>query len=248
MSDEYDPTADFLAQERAALGEAADFFQVSDTSTPQQQQQQQQQATPSFTTSDAFVPTPSISDSGEIFGITSSSGRIQSPVSVSASASVSVTRGSPGNNAPPASEFEQEWQGKQREIVSDRDRVASAKHETMVQEAQQAVDRFYEEYNEKKDRAIEQNRANQEIELQAASKGGLWERVVKQIDLATKASQDQKSAAASTTARSPPAQQQQPQQQGTRDTSRMRELLQDLKRDPEAPGAKPKKASTAATA
>ncbi|KAJ2624341.1 hypothetical protein GGF44_005263, partial [Coemansia sp. RSA 1694] len=98
------------------------------------------------------------------------------------------------------------------------------------------------------DRAIEQNRANQEIELQAASKGGLWERVVKQIDLATKASQDQKSAAASTTARSPPAQQQQPQQQGTRDTSRMRELLQDLKRDPEAPGAKPKKASTAATA
>ncbi|KAJ2627273.1 hypothetical protein GGF44_004776, partial [Coemansia sp. RSA 1694] len=136
MSDEYDPTADFLAQERAALGEAADFFQVSDTPTPQQQQQ----ATPSFTTSDAFVPTPSISDSGEIFGITSSSGRIQSPVSASASASVSVTRGSPGNNAPPASEFEQEWQGKQREIVSDRDRVASAKHETMVQEAQQAVD------------------------------------------------------------------------------------------------------------
>ncbi|KAJ2323923.1 hypothetical protein GGI00_005483, partial [Coemansia sp. RSA 2681] len=110
MSDEYDPTADFLAQERAALGEAADFFQVSDTSTPQQQQQ----ATPSFTTSDAFVPTPSISDSGEIFGITTSSGRIQSPVSVSAS--VSATRGSPGNNAPPASEFEQEWQGKQREI------------------------------------------------------------------------------------------------------------------------------------
>ncbi|KAJ2260022.1 Clathrin light chain [Coemansia sp. RSA 376] len=117
----------------------------------------------------------------------------------------------------------------------------------MVQEAQQAVDKFYEEYNEKKDRAIELNRANQEIELQSASKGGLWERVVKQIDLATKASQDQKANAGTATARSP-TQQQQQQQQGTRDTSRMRELLQDLKRDSEAPGAKPKKTTTTAAA
>ncbi|KAJ2058090.1 Clathrin light chain [Coemansia sp. S146] len=223
MSDQYDPTADFLAQERAALGDAADLFQVTDT-TPQL-------TSPSFTTSDAFVPTPSIADSNntEALGVTND--RIQSPVS--------VTRTSP---PIASSEFEQEWQGKQREIVDDRDRAATAKHETMVQEAQQAVDRFYEEYNEKKDRAIELNRANQEIELQAASKGGLWERVVKQIDLATKASQDQKASAGAATARSPTQQ----QQQGTRDTSRMRELLQDLKRDPEAPGAKPKKATTAA--
>ncbi|KAJ2695433.1 Clathrin light chain [Coemansia sp. IMI 209128] len=222
MSDEFDPTADFLAQERAALGDAADLFQATElASTPLQ-------ATPSFSTSDAFVPTPSITDSTEVFAPTND--RIQSPVS--------VTRTSPGL----PSEFEQEWQGKQREIVDDRDRAASTKHETMVQEAQQAIDRFYEEYNEKKDRAIEANRANQEIELQAASKGGLWERVAKQIDLATKASQDQK-ATTGTAARSPTQQQ---QQQGTRDTSRMRELLQDLKRDPEAPGVKPKKATTTA--
>ncbi|KAJ2793338.1 hypothetical protein H4S07_007083, partial [Coemansia furcata] len=98
MSDEYDPTADFLAQERAALGDAADFFQVTDT-TPQQ-------ATPSFTNSDAFVPTPSIAESNnsEVFGLTND--RIQSPVS--------VTRTSP--NLLASSEFEQEWQGKQREI------------------------------------------------------------------------------------------------------------------------------------
>ncbi|KAJ2107032.1 Clathrin light chain [Coemansia sp. RSA 455] len=224
MSDQYDPTADFLAQERAALGDAADFFQVADTPTPQQ-------TTPSFSTSDAFVPTPSIAESTEVFG---QSDRIQSPIS--------VTRTSPPTVS---SEFEQEWQGKQREIVNDRDLAATAKHETMVQEAQQAVDKFYEEYNEKKDRAIELNRANQEIELQSASKGGLWERVVKQIDLATKASQDQKANAGTATARSPTQQQ---QQQGTRDTSRMRELLQDLKRDPEAPGAKPKKTTTTAAA
>ncbi|KAJ2744495.1 Clathrin light chain [Coemansia sp. BCRC 34301] len=209
MSDEYDPTADFLAQERAALGDAADFFQVSDTATTPQQQ-----ATPSFTTSDAFVTTPSISSSTEAFGITNNEKEAR--------------RNSPSTLG--SSEFEQEWHAKQREIVDDRDRAASAKHETMVQEAQQSVDRFYEEYNEKKDRAIEVNRANQEIELQSASKGGLWERVVKQIDLATKASQDQKAASLTT---------QQPLQLGTRDTSRMRDLLQDLKRDPEAPGTKP---------
>ncbi|KAJ2900710.1 Clathrin light chain [Coemansia aciculifera] len=243
MSDEYDPTADFLAQERAALGEAADFFQVSDVPTPQSQQ-----PTPSFTTSDSFVATPSIATthSDKVFGITTTTdeNRIQSPAPSSSRQQESSMSPKP---IAVSSEFEQQWQGKQREIVDDRDRTAAAKHETMVQEAQQAIDRFYEEYNEKKDRAIEENRANQEIELQAASKGELWERVVKQIDLATKASQDQKTSAGNV--RSPPTQQQQqqqPQQQGARDTSRMRELLQDLKRDPEAPGAKPKKTATAA--
>ncbi|KAJ2397265.1 hypothetical protein GGI23_003597, partial [Coemansia sp. RSA 2559] len=88
---------------------------------------------------------------------------------------------------------------------------------------------FYEEYNEKKEKAIEQNRASQEMELQAANKGNLWERALKQIDMATKASVDrQQSEVASAKA--------------VRDTSRMRELLQDLKKDKDAPGVKAKAA------
>ncbi|KAJ2339557.1 Clathrin light chain [Coemansia sp. RSA 2673] len=226
MSDQYDPTADFLAQERAALGDAADIFQASVSPPPTTSSNQ---PTPAPESEDVFM--------ASVFDATEDHSH-DSPATAFNSLSLqSTTATSPPQ--PPASEFQQEWQGKQREIVSDRDRASTQKHEDMVKEAQRAVDRFYEEYNEKKDRAIEENRANQEIELQAASSGSLWERVVKQIDLATKAAQDHNQRASPNAARSTPQQQQQQQQQqpqNARDTSRMRELMQDLKRDPGAPG------------
>ncbi|KAJ2853175.1 Clathrin light chain, partial [Coemansia erecta] len=127
------------------------------------------------------------------------------------------------------SQFQAEWQAKQRGIIEDRDRQSEEKHAAIVEEAKQSIDKFYEEYNEKKEKAIEQNRASQEMELQAANKGNLWERALKQIDMATKASVDrQQSEVASAKA--------------VRDTSRMRELLQDLKKDKDAPGVKAKAA------
>ncbi|KAJ2506105.1 Clathrin light chain, partial [Coemansia sp. RSA 2049] len=103
-------------------------------------------------------------------------------------------------------------------------------HGAVVEEAKQAIDKFYEEYNQKKEKAIEQNRANQEMELQSANKGNLWERALKQIDMATKAS----SSSASSSELSSPA------QKPVRDISRMRDLLQDLKRDKDAPGVRAK--------
>ncbi|KAJ1790151.1 Clathrin light chain [Coemansia sp. RSA 2399] len=206
MSD--DPMAEFLARERAALGTEADFFQNDSSATPsdlalspvQQQQQQQQQSGGSFAE-------PMMVDS--------------EPAEEEAL--------SPEAQMTAGSQFQEEWQTKQRGIIEDRDRQSEEKHVAIVEEAKQSIDKFYEEYNEKKEKAIEQNRASQEMELQAANKGNLWERALKQIDMATKASVDrQQSEAASAKA--------------ARDTSRMRELLQDLKKDKDAPGVKAKTA------
>ncbi|KAJ1813782.1 Clathrin light chain [Coemansia sp. RSA 2599] len=161
---------------------------------------------------------------------------------------------------PEASEFQKEWQSKNQGLIEQRDRQSQGRHEEVVAEAKEAMDKFYAEYNERRDRAVKENRNSQEIEVQSASKGNLWERVWKQIDLATRAAVPQESLkktqagglGASPFAQRPAATQlqpQQPQQQqqvGSRDTSRMRELLQDLKRDENAPGVKPRKTESAA--
>ncbi|KAJ2558952.1 Clathrin light chain [Coemansia sp. RSA 1933] len=200
MSD--DPMAEFLARERAALGAEADFFQ--NDSTPSEAALSPPVAQNQSSSPPSTFAEPMMVDSEPIASP-------EPPMAVD-------------------SQFQEEWQAKQRGILEDRDRQSEEKHAAIAEEAKQAIDKFYEEYNEKKEKAIEQNRANQELELQAASKGNLWERALKQIDMATKASADRQSQDGSALPKA------------VRDTSRMRELLQDLKRDKDAPGVKPKAA------
>ncbi|KAJ2368517.1 Clathrin light chain [Coemansia sp. RSA 2611] len=202
-----DPMAEFLARERAALGEDADQFQA-DTPSPTSQA-----ASDALQSAEFASPPASQSKSPE------PSQTISQTVSQAMSPAVSQTMSQTMSPAPSASQFEQEWLGKHRELIDERDQQSETKHQEIIDEARQAIDKFYEEYNERKDRAIEENRASEEIEQQAAARGTLWERVVKQADMVAKAS---------------PAQQQLP----ARDTSRMRDLLQDLRRDPQAPGSK----------
>ncbi|KAJ1666056.1 Clathrin light chain [Coemansia sp. RSA 1813] len=203
MSD--DPMAEFLARERAALGAEADLFQ-NDSSGP---------------ASEAAL---SPGQQGE----RSSGGSFAEPMMVD-SEPVGALSPEAAQPSTADSQFQEEWQAKQRTIIEDRDRQSEEKHGAIVEEAKQAIDKFYEEYNEKKEKSIQQNRANQEMELQAANKGSLWERALKQIDMATKASADIQGHSDAS-------------HKVVRDTSRMRELLQDLKRDKEAPGVKSKDA------
>ncbi|PIA17202.1 hypothetical protein COEREDRAFT_7566 [Coemansia reversa NRRL 1564] len=233
-----DPMADFLARERAALGEDADLFQsgVADDKSSEAIVPDEQQ--PNISDASAFMPTLESEDRTEFLSPTPSNGAISTnSVSVQSPSSVGGT------------EFEQEWQSKQRQVIAERDRIAEEKHKDIVEEARNAIDKFYEEYNKKKDEAIEENRANQEIESQAANKGNLWERAVRQIDMATKGSSSAGNVSPrgdiSTSARvASPAPAASRQQQTVRDTSRMRDLLHDLKRDPDAPGLKVKATAT----
>ncbi|KAJ2181833.1 Clathrin light chain [Coemansia sp. RSA 551] len=212
-----DPMEEFLARERAALGQDAEQFQSGPTSAVLS-------PTVSEQASDVAI-LPTLNPISPSFTSVSSSAFPSSQTSTPAPQAPSPASQalSPASQAlsPPPAQFDQEWQSTHRAEITSRDETSAAKHADTVKEAQRAIDTFYAEYNERKDRAIEENRAQQEIETQAATRGTLWERVGKQIDMATKASSEA-------------------QRSQVRDTARMRDLLQDLKRDANAPGVKQK--------
>ncbi|KAJ2451577.1 Clathrin light chain [Coemansia sp. RSA 2336] len=251
-----DPMADFLARERAALGEDADMFQADSNGSPSQSAVSPLQSAASPLQS-ATSPLQSATEQPEAAGDVSAAmpnlatSEFASPSNSSSAFSATKSPSQPQEK----SQFEQDWSNKQQEIIQERDRASESKHGEIVREAREAIDKFYEEYNERKDRAVEENRASQEIEAQAANRGSLWERVLKQADMVAKATTNASSSTGVAERHASPApfgaarqqspQQQQQQQQPARDTSRMRELLQDLRRDPNAPGVKKTEAASA---
>lgn len=52
-----------------------------------------------------------------------------------------------------------QWREKQKELIAQRDAESEAKKQETIQRAREEIDRFYEEYNEKKQKAIEENRS-----------------------------------------------------------------------------------------
>ncbi|KAJ2635610.1 Clathrin light chain [Coemansia sp. RSA 1286] len=235
MSDEnYDPLSEFLAAERQALGADAEQFQQTDA-----------HPTDMDVDTSMFVVPDAPSDSMELHHQpTMASPPIQAAQSPTDISTLQIS------SPMPTSEFQQEWQTKHQQLVIERDEQSKARHLEVVAEAKESMDKFYAEYNERRDRAIQENRNNQEIEIQSVSKGELWERVWKQIDLATRDNMTKTNASSpiGQVNNSPFAQRPQDTVQNpvNRDTGRMRELLQDLKRDDKAPGVKPRKTQTAA--
>lgn len=51
-----------------------------------------------------------------------------------------------------------QWREKQQEAIQQRDEEAENKKQETIQKAREDIDRFYEEYNEKKQKSIEENR------------------------------------------------------------------------------------------
>ncbi|KAJ1563377.1 hypothetical protein HK405_002258, partial [Cladochytrium tenue] len=128
--------------------------------------------------------------------------------------------------------------------IADRDARSATRHEEVLRQAKESLERFYADYNDQKSKAVARNKESEkaaEAARDAASSGNLWERVVKQIDLnpgstlganpakdpkatgkAGKDKTDEK-------AKKPAVR--------TKDTSRMKSLLLSLKNDKTAPGA-----------
>lgn len=121
----------------------------------------------------------------------------------------------------PDSEHIKEWREKQKIMIDERDQASNRKKQQTIQEAQKAIDEFYENYGKKKAKSIEQNKRDEE-ELQQGrediTSGTTWERISKQINLGGPQSKALKISS-------------------SRDTSRMKEVLLSLKSDPKAPGA-----------
>jgi hypothetical protein len=113
-----------------------------------------------------------------------------------------------------------EWRQRRDMALSHRDETSATKKQETVNAAHQAIDDFYENYNNKKDKTISQTRKDAEEFLKSredtTAGGTSWDRVSKLVDLSGKGS----SGGAQGSAK-----------------AKFRELLINLRKDEKAPGA-----------
>ncbi|RHZ53033.1 hypothetical protein Glove_452g20 [Diversispora epigaea] len=113
-----------------------------------------------------------------------------------------------------------QWKERQGELISKRDKESEVKKQETIAKAREAIDKFYEEYNEMKARTHEANKLDEEAFLRERddiTSGTTWERICKHVDISNSQS---KSAA-----------------KHVKDVSRFKGLLLNLKKDENAPGA-----------
>lgn len=221
-NDETDPTADFLAREQAALGDdhafvtrsfgepnpnvettpykqpsvadggfgTDDFENVEHQSLPNSKQEGFD--IDSFQTD--FPPAESVGQPS----LASNSSLHQSPVEVESE-----------------SEAVREWRTKHAQAIAERDAKSEQKHREQIEAAKQAIDRFYEEYNEKKQKMFAKNRENENQQAAENAAGTVWEKVAREVDAAAAA---------------------QPKTVKGASRDRMRQVLSELRKDPNSPG------------
>jgi Clathrin light chain len=121
---------------------------------------------------------------------------------------------------PPEEEPEviKEWRAKRTTEIERRDRVSADHKATTVAEARQAIDDFYDGYNDKKEKNIAQSRREAAEFLESRDNttagGTSWERISKLVDLSGKGTTGNAAG-----------------------KERFRELLINLRKDEKAPGA-----------
>ena len=113
-----------------------------------------------------------------------------------------------------------EWRERRDMAIQHRDEVSASRKAETVKAAQQSIDDFYDNYNNKKDKTLSQTRKEAEEFLKnredTTSGGTSWERIAKLVDLSGKGTGGGA--------------------QGT-DKAKFRELLLSLRKDEKAPGA-----------
>ncbi|QRW12442.1 clathrin light chain [Ceratobasidium sp. AG-Ba] len=125
----------------------------------------------------------------------------------------------------PEPEVVRQWREHQQEKIAQRDEEAKAKRAETIAKAERDIDKFYEEYNAKKERQIRENKENEANYLSnltdSLSAGTTWSRICDLIDLENSQSKTVARAGA-----------------GATDLARYREVLLRLrKQGDKAPGA-----------
>ncbi|KAJ3021395.1 hypothetical protein HKX48_008625 [Thoreauomyces humboldtii] len=195
-----DPTADFLAREQAVLGADAALFGNDYAGTPVA-------STPAgFGAFDAAPSGGNGFDAGG-FGDASGGGPVQNndafgrtgfdenafPSDLNLAAAVplpfnntgvsSSDSYNPGSavEAPREPEAEpeviKEWREGFANLVADRDAKSKKKHEDMLNQAKEALERFYADYNEKKNKSISRNKDQEKkaiAEREDTTSGTVW--------------------------------------------------------------------------
>ncbi|CEP19656.1 hypothetical protein [Parasitella parasitica] len=226
-----DPTSDFLARERAVLGEDADLFSSNDKDlvSPANDLTSPIPATSNPMSPNLLDELPSV-DNGRASALSFQSQTISTPIQ-------DITTGGDTfeTNYPKAEELEtsqafhkamlpeeepetvRQWREKQKEVIAERDAESARKKEETIKQAREDIDKFYEEYNDRKQKSIEENRAREDDTLKSreevASSGNIWDRVAREVDVGNAKTGHH-----------------------TQDVTRMKELVLDLKKDEKAPG------------
>ncbi|WPH03163.1 Clathrin light chain [Acrodontium crateriforme] len=220
--------SDFLARERAALGDDAEQFTTSADNT----------ATVADIDGDdndllgggysTAAPTNSAAMMDGDMGDFESSFPAVDTANDGVAPGGTITGSTLPYHAPSANAYEdeaetevvREWRERRDLQLQHRDEVSAGKKAETIKAAQEAIDEFYENYNNKKDKQIAQTKKEAEEFLKnredTTSGGTSWERISKLVDLSGKG-----------TGGGAP---------GT-GKAKMRELLVALRKDENAPGA-----------
>lgn len=216
-------TSDFLARERAALGEDAEQFTTA----------QDNVATVADADEDDLLgggaPTNGASAGGDMMGDFESSFPAVDTSNEAVAPGGSITGSTMPYRAPEASTYQEyedepevlrEWRERRDLQIQHRDEVSASKKAETVKAAQEAIDEFYENYNNKKDKQIAQTRKEAEEFLKnrddTTAGGTSWERISKLVDLSGKGTTGGAAGGGK---------------------AKMRELLISLRKDENAPGA-----------
>ncbi|CEL05408.1 Putative Clathrin light chain (Eurofung) [Aspergillus calidoustus] len=211
---------DFLARERALLGDDADQFATS-----------QDQAASTDVNNDELLGGPEETQASagpEISGFESAFPAIETQNEQVAPGGTITGTGAPfpptGYSSYQAPEEEsepvREWREKRDADIARRAEISNEKKESTITKAREDIDDFYVSYNNKTDKLRAQTRAEAEQFLanreNTSSGGTSWERIAKLVDVSGKGIRGGASGSGK---------------------ERFRELLLDLKKDEKAPGA-----------
>ncbi|KAK0659299.1 Clathrin light chain [Lasiodiplodia hormozganensis] len=220
---------DFLSRERALLGEDADQFAAPGDNT----------ATVEDAGDDDLLGGggggnfPAIGDQDDMTGFESSfpaidtSNEHMAPGGTITGSTAPFLPGAPQSSsfAPvaadePEPEVIREWRERRDLAIQHRDQISDEKKQATIKAAHEAIDDFYENYNNKKEKGIAQTRKDEEEFLNSrddtTAGGTSWERIAKLVDLSGKGARGGGSGS---------------------EKARFRELLLSLRKDEKAPGA-----------
>ncbi|KAI9367532.1 clathrin light chain [Aspergillus egyptiacus] len=209
---------DFLARERALLGDDAEQFATA----------QDHVASSTDVNNDELLGPEEASAAPEVSGFESSFPAIDTQNEQVAPGGTITGSGAPfpptGYSSYQAPEEEpepvREWRAKRDADIARRAEISNEKKESTIKKAQEDIDDFYVSYNNKTDKLRAQTRAEAEqfiANRENTSAGGTsWERIAKLVDVSGKGTRGGASGSGK---------------------ERFREILLDLKKDEKAPGA-----------